>query len=210
MKKISFKLRNRNGMTLVELLVALSIFTLGMAMVTLLFSKAWKTNSYVLEEGNAIASASRSLDATIKSIRKVKQADDGSYAIKSVGDFDLVVYLNDDKDVKTERVHYFLDNNGNFKKGVTEPSGNPATYPAGDQTVTTVAQYVMNTSSQPVFTYYNNLFPIDTENNPLANPQPSDVRLIGIHLWINIKPKTAPDNINMESFAELRNLNEIN
>lgn len=191
-----------------ELLVAMFIFSMGMIGVVLLFSSAWKTNSYVLEEGNAIVIASRALNETIKDLRKVRQADDGSYAIKSIGDFDLVVYLDEEGDNRAERVHYFLDENNNFKKGVTKSTGTPYSYPDEDQVITTVAQYVMNTPPDPIFTYYNNLYPIDEENNPLTNPQPSDVRLIGVHLWVNIKPKTAPDNINLESFAKLRNLNE--
>ena len=198
------------GITLVETLVAIGIFSLGIVGVTMLFSKAWKTNSFILEEGNATAGASRALTDTTKSLRKVKQADDGSYPIKSVGQFDLTVYLDDDGDGETEKVHYFLDNNGNFKKGISEPSGNPAIYPSEDQTVKTLARYIVNTSSEPIFYYYNKDYPIDTINNPLINPQVGDVRLIKIHLWVNIKPTTAPDNINMETFVELRNLNENN
>lgn len=208
MKKIFFVMGKRKGMTLVELLVAMFIFSLGMIGVVLLFLSTWKTNSYILEEGDAIAAASNALNETIKEIRKIRQADDGSYAIKSVGEFDLVVYLDDDGDDRAERLHYFLDDAGNFKKGITQSDGAPYAYPSEDQEIVTIAQYVMNTSSEPIFTFYDNLYPVETINNPLINPQPSDVRLIGLHLWINIKPKTAPDNINLESFAKLRNLNE--
>jgi type II secretory pathway pseudopilin PulG len=201
------KSKNKSGMSLIETMAAILIFMFGMIAVALFFSRTWKNNAYILEAGDATASASSALDKTVKSLRKVRQGDDGSYPVVSVGNFDLVVYLDDNNDGKTERVHYFLSN-GTFKKGVTAPTaGSPVTYPAGDQTVTTVLKNVVNTNSQPVFTYYNDNYPIDTVNNPLVNPQVSDVSLIQIHLWVNIKPNTAPDNVNFESFAELRNLN---
>lgn len=198
------------GLTLVELIVAISIFTLGIAGFTMLFAKTWKANSFVLEEGQASSGASNSLDNMVKSLRKVKQADNGNFDIKSASDFDLVVYLDDDEDGTTEKVHYFLDQTSQqLKKGVSKPSGSPLTYPANDQTITTLADYIVNTSSQPVFLYYNEHYPVDMTGNPLSMPIVlPDVRLIQIHLWVNIKPESAPDNINLQSFVELRNLNE--
>ncbi|HEX8974374.1 MAG TPA: hypothetical protein VF817_02705 [Patescibacteria group bacterium] len=194
-------------MSLVETLVAIFLFSLGIIAVTVLFTRSWKANSYILEEATATTAATKALDVTVKDLRKVRQADNGSFPIKSVGNFDLVVYLDDEGDGTTEQVHYFLDNQGNFKKGVSRPSGTPAAYPSNDQTITTLAQHIVNTSSQPVFYYYDKNFPLNTSNNPIPNPQPGDVKLISVHLWVNIKPNTAPDNINLESFANLRNLN---
>ena len=201
----------KGGMTLIETLVAVAIFILGVGGFTMLASKSWKVNAFVLEAGNATSKATKALNETVKNLRKVKQADDGSYAVKAVGPNSLTVYLNDDEDAKTERVHYYYETNTQtFKKGVTKPSGNPITYQASDQTVSVVANYVTNTTSQPVFEYYNNNYPADTTNNPMASPVPADVRLVKVRLWINIKPLTAPENVNLESFAELRNLNENN
>jgi hypothetical protein len=44
-------------------------------------------------------------------------------------------------------------------------------------------------------------------NNPLDTPiNVEDARLIRVHLFVNIDPVRAPNNINIESFADLRNL----
>jgi hypothetical protein len=106
-------------------------------------------------------------------------------------------------------VHYFLEGN-TLKQGVSEPiAGTPITYPAGDDTVTTLATSVINAANQPVFSYYNKDYPGDTVNNPLETPLAvEEARLIKVHLLMNIDPLKAPDNINIESFAELRNLND--
>lgn len=204
------KLPGLGGMTIVELIVSISIFTIGIAGFTLLFARTWKANSFVLEEGQASSQASNTLDNMVKSLRKVKQSDNGNFGIKSAGDFDLVVYLDDDGDGTTERIHYFLDQNSQkLQKGISKPSGSPLAYPAADQNVATLANYIVNTSSQPTFFYYNEHYPIDMANNPLPMPIIlPDVRLIQIHLWVNIRPASAPDNVNLQSFVELRNLNE--
>ena len=60
-----------------------------------------------------------------------------------------------------------------------------------------------------MFSYYNKDYPADTENNPVSTPADvSEIRLIKIFLKINIDPNRAPDNIQQETFVELRNLND--
>lgn len=204
-------LYNKKGLTLIDTIISISIFSIGIAGFTMLFAHAWKTNSFIIEEGEASRGGSMALNKVITDLRKIRQAENGDYPIKSGDNFNLVVYLDDDNDDVAEKVHYFLED-GQLKKGVTEPNaGTPPTYPNGDQTVSVIANYVTNTSEQPLFYYYNEDYPGDTVNNPL-NISPTlpigDIRLVRIHLWINIKPLTAPDNVNFESFVDLRNLNE--
>lgn len=194
-----------------DVIVSIGIFSLGIAGFMALFVDTWKTNSFVLEEGQSVGMASRAVGNTVKELRKTRQADNGNYMIKTADDFDLVVYMNNDADEETERVHYFLEDE-KLKKGVTNPDGStPVTYPVGDETVTVISDYVMNTPAQPVFYYYNENYPGDVVNNPLGTPAGvGEIKLIKIVVWINIKPLTAPDNVRMESFVNLRNLNEYN
>jgi hypothetical protein len=122
------------------------------------------------------------------------------------------VYLDVDKDGTTERVHYFLDQaTDELKKGITDPlATTPISYPATDDSVSVITNYVINEATDPVFYYYNENYPGDIVNNPLVSPVAVDqVRLIRVHLYVNINPVHAPDNINIESFADLRNLNAL-
>lgn len=201
--------RKLKGMSLTEMLVAISILVIGMFGFSLLFIKTWQTNSFVLEEGQSVAAVSRAVNEMITNLREVKQAEDGSFAVKSGDDFDLIVYLDEDNDDVVERIHYYLDlDNDDLIKGIAEPSGSPPTYPANDTSTTILAHYIVNSDTQPVFYYYDNNY-AGGSGSSLATPiTPYDARLIKINLWINIKPLTAPDNVNLESFVELRNLNE--
>jgi hypothetical protein len=117
--------------------------------------------------------------------------------------------LDIDGDGVTERVHYWLDSvNDYLMRGVREPSAaNPPTYAAGDGTTSIIANYVVNEATEPLFYYYNENYPGDIVNNPLPTPSDiQDIRLVRVLIRMNIDPIKAPNNINIESFADLRNL----
>jgi prepilin-type N-terminal cleavage/methylation domain-containing protein len=206
MKKIYSR---RKGMTLIEMLVAIAVMLIVTEGFTYMLVRSWDSNKSIIEMGLASTTASRSVNRTIVQLRAIKQADNGDYPIEEADDFDLTIYTDIDDDGVTERVHYFLDlATDTFKRGVTEPNATiPVTYNNGDTTVTTLAQFITNESTEPVFSYYNDDYPGDTVNNPLATPASlGSIQLVKVWLKVNIDPVHAPENINVESFVDLRNL----
>lgn len=201
-------MKNKKGITLIETLVAIAIFVLSMEGVTLLFLKNWQARSFIMEEGQSTLIVSRAMNEITGNLRKIQQSDSGEFPIKSGDEFDLVVFFDIDRDNVIEKVHYFLENQ-ELKEGIAKPSGNPATYSENDESVRVIAKNIVNTIDDPVFYYFNKNYPGDSANNPLATPvSVIDVRLIKIHLMINIDPVRAPNNVNLESFAQLRNIND--
>ncbi|MCD6149229.1 prepilin-type N-terminal cleavage/methylation domain-containing protein [bacterium] len=191
--------KNKKGMSLIEMIIAIAIFTIGIEGFSLLFVKTWKQNSFILEKGTASMAASRGVQKTVDVIRKARQADNGAYPIISANENDLVIYSDIDKDGVTEKVHYYLSG-GALKAGITDPAGAPPAYPAGDQTVNDVSRYVVNTSA-PVFSYY------DSDNNLLTTPaNVNEVRMVKVYLETNANPAHFPNNVDIQSFATIRNL----
>lgn len=206
---IAMSRKRFKGLTLVEMLVAIFILSAGMLGFSLLFSSSWKSNKFILETGVTSIRVNRASTEIINNLRKVRQADNGDYPIESADDFDIQVYLDVDNDGVTERVHYWLDDvNDRLMRGIREPSAaQPPTYAAGDGTTSTIAEYIVNDATQPLFYYYNENYPGDTVNNPLATPASvGDIRLVRVFIRMNIDPIKAPNNINIESFVDLRNL----
>ncbi len=197
------------GLTLIETLVAIAIFAIGMVGFSTLFINAWRNNAYTIEMGQSNLVISQGINKMTGYIRKARQGDDGSYPIKSAGSNDLIVYSDYNEDGITERLHFYYIN-GTIFMGVAIPAGTmPKVYPASDQQVIVIATKIVNTTSDPIFYYFNKNYPGDTANNPVSIPvDVSVVRLVEIHLKININPNRAPDNIEMQSFAEIRNLND--
>lgn len=194
-------------MSLIEMMVAISIFTIGIAGFAMLFSRSWKSNSFIIEEGIASVQAVQSVRKISAQLRDIRQSNTGEYMIKLAGENELVVYRNDDDDANIERVRFFLDEaTDTFKKGVAEASGMPLAYPSdySSDIVTTLAMYVVNAdNSEPLFKYYDN------QNNQLSSlVTPISVRVIELNLWVNIKPLSAPDNVRIGTSVEIRNLDE--
>jgi len=196
-------------MTLVEMYVAMFIFILIMACALFLLQQIYVRYGFAMEQGISAGQVQHSLKTMIEEIRRAKEADSGAYAIQSAGKFDFVFFGDVDKDGVTERVHYWLQNES-IKKGLTKPSGTPASYPVNDQTITTIGNYVRNTASQPLFYYYNINYPADQVNNPMAVPvaQVSDIRMVNVDIYFNLDLTKAPNNIRLESFVEMRNLKD--
>lgn len=198
------------AMSLIDMVIAIGIFAMGLQVFTLVFIKVWNNNSFIIEEGEASLIASRMVDETVANIRKVRQPDNGAYPIESGDSYNFTAFLDIDDDGVTERVHYFLEDE-TFRVGISEPDSSiPPIYPSSDQEVKVMASSVINNFlGEPVFSYYNHDYPGDLVNNPLAIPvDPSLVRLVKVHLFVNIKPNRAPDHTSIESVAELRNLND--
>lgn len=200
----------KSGMTLIEALIAVGIFTIGIGGFSLLFVKSWQGNSYVFEMGQSSMAASQGVNEIVGYLRKVRQGDDGSYPIKSADDNDLVVFSDYDKDGITERLHFYKSG-AQLIMGWRKPTGTlPKIYAAGDQGTKIITDRIVNDASTPIFYYYNRDYPADQANNPATTPANiADVRLVKILLKINIDPNRAPDNIETSSFVELRNLSDF-
>jgi prepilin-type N-terminal cleavage/methylation domain-containing protein len=206
MKTKNKLIKNRKGMTLVEVIVASSIVVLLSGMLSVLITKTFFVNRYTIEQGLNISAIESSLKNFSKYLREARQSDAGAYLIDSASEFELVFYADVDDDPAVEKVHYFLENN-QLKIGTSDPIGFPITYPLEDESVKIIGNGITNTAEQPVFSYYNKDYPTDTENNPLTDPiSPEQIGLIKIDVYANINPDHVPENTRMETFVRPRNI----
>ena len=90
--------------------------------------------------------------------------------------------------------------NHELKKGVTNPTSNPISYPEDSEEVSIISSYVRN--GPAIFEYYD-------ANGELITESParlSDTKVMKIYLVINVNESKAPDDVEMESYIHLRNL----
>lgn len=207
MKKINKKFC---GMTLVEVLVAIFVFSICMAGFSYLFAKSWKSNAYILEMGQASASASSGVNKLVEIIRKARQGENGNYAIVSAENNSFTFYADSDGDGIAERVHLYFENQ-EVKMGMTEPQGGAVkSYPTGDQEIVSVVKNVLNDSGESIFQYYNRDYPADQVNNPIdtGTSDISEIRMVEIYLKINTNRNKIKKDLELRSFVEIRNLND--
>ncbi len=198
---------NTQGLTLIEILLTISIMIVLIIAWQSFILRGYRGISFGREQLSAIRSAQKGITTMTREIREASTAENGSYPLEKADDNEIIFYSDIDEDQYVERVRYFVENN-TLKKGTVEPTGSPLTYNTNNETITTIAQFIRNnTSTEPIFTYYNGDYPLDNTNNPLPTPSRLiDTKLIHVFVKINVDPKRSPDDFVLESDVQLRNL----
>lgn len=191
---------HERGLSLLEALVWVGVFTVSMAAVTSTLLMFYKSNRYTLEQAQAVASAQKGIDRMMREMREAAYSSQGAYPIVSIAPNDLVFYADIDADPFIERVHYFLSGPV-LMRGIVDPSGDPPAY-TGAETALPVAEYVRNASSSVrLFRYFDSA---GTEVTDVTRW--SSVRFIRATITVNVEPSRAPNEISLTSSAALRNL----
>ena len=191
-----------------EIMVALGIFLFVIAMVWLFIKQSYRVQSFTFGQTTAITEAQRGVEKLVKEAREALPGDTGAYALESADDFEFIFYADYDRDLAVEKVRYFLDGS-NFTKGVIEASGTPLEYLQENEETMVISKYVRNEASEPVFTYYDGTYSGKETDVPLSTP--ADVltlKLIHVHLKINVFPDQAPKDFHLESDVQIRNLKD--
>jgi len=198
--------KDNRGVTLMEILVALGIFTLIVVSVVAVFLFSWKANRIVWEQLSTQNEGRKIVQDFINELRSATYSSIGAYPLETVSTTELVFYSNIDTDTYRERVRYFL-NGTVLKKGVTKPSGAPLIYDTGNEIITELVHDVYNTTT-PIFYYYNQNYGY-TSSTPIEQPVGiTEVRVIGFVLELEEDPTASPAPFRVETKAEIRNLKD--
>lgn len=215
-KKISVNQRSyqrisastKTGFTLIESMMSVVLLALIMGAVYGFICWGYQTYNFTFQQNQAVRKANFGIEVMVKEIREARGGNDGSYLIEKADDNEIIFYSNVDNDDDTERVRYFLQGNI-FKREIINPIGWPIYYPEEEEYKNTIvlSEYVRNDVADPVFTYYNGDWPGDIINNPLSSPDRiSETRLVHIYLKVNVDPNSLPNDFELESDAQIRNL----
>jgi hypothetical protein len=184
-----------------EMLIVIAIFSTVGSAITYAISYFYKANGYLLQETGAIDSARRGLATAFTTIREASYGDDGSYPLQSAATSSITFFADVDNDGSVEKIRlYVLDRT--FYKTMTESAGNPPSYAGRTPATTTIATYVVATTS-PIFRYY------DSTGAELSSPvDVSQVESVSTALMVDLNPFRAPDVVTLREAATLRNLRQ--
>lgn len=190
-----------------EIMVSVFIFILALVAVMSFIIQNYRNYQFSYEQSLAVEEGRRAMDNMVKEIREAKTSDLGNYPIAAADDDSFSFYGDIDRDLVVEKVRYFRQVNS-FKKGIINPSGTPLSYDPANEIISTLSNNLITTST-PTFTYYNGNYPGDTINNPLATPADvTQLKLVRIHLIINVNPLSPPNDYILDTFVQPRNLKE--
>ncbi|MCX6752667.1 MAG: type II secretion system protein [Candidatus Nomurabacteria bacterium] len=190
----------QRGFTLIETLVAVSIFVLIVLVLTLFSRNIWIYNSFVYTELGSVNAGRTALKTMAAEIRTASSGSNGGYAINLASATSFTFYSDIYDDGLKERVRYFL-NGTNLQKGVIKPTGSPLGY-TGSEVVTTL---VPNVTNSTIFEYYDE----DYDGTTPALSSTADVspiRLVKITITTDTDPNRAPAPITFTTQVSLRNI----
>ncbi len=204
------------GVTFVETLISVGIFSIVMLGTTLFFVRMWEINSFTYEVGIASFVANRGVDEAIQNIRKARSAENGAFAIEYADEDEMIFFMDYDYDGVVERIHYFLADE-RFQMGVREPdlTTTPVSYASGDEFVVDAAEYIVNEEEDyDVFAYYgtdSEIFSYDNVDDAKLTPpiDTGDIKMIKVLLFVNPDPLRKPNNVRIQSFVVIRNLGDF-
>jgi type II secretory pathway pseudopilin PulG len=186
--------------TLIETIVVVAVTALITVTLGVLLVYFYKTNAYTLEQTTAVAQARRGVEDAMKYLREASYGSDGSYPLKSVATSTITFYANVNNDSAIEQITYKMKN-GVFYRVVATPTGNPLSYINPTFATTTVATSVVNSTSTPIFRYFDN-----TGIELTAPVSVSRVASIQTTVVIDVNMNRAPVALTLSAGATLRNL----
>lgn len=196
-------MHTKKGITLVETIMAIAVLVAGMTVFTLLFIRSWEMHEFAFDEANAQLAASHAMQRMTDLVRNAQRADNGAFPLVSVADDEIVFYGNTDGDGDVERIRLALSGTSIVLESRDPTDDVPPTYPSGYDSSQTIVAHLVDTDTNPVFTFY------DDANAELTGSFPlNDVKMVKIDISVDEDPTQAPDAVVIESFASIRNLNE--
>ncbi|MFM2423985.1 MAG: hypothetical protein RLZZ70_374 [Candidatus Parcubacteria bacterium] len=196
---------SQRGMSLVEAIIAIALFTILSLAIFSAITSLYKMNSYTLEQAEEIDHARRGLQTWVRDAREMTFGANGAYPVVRLENNRFGFYSDIDRDFSVEYVEYVLSTTTLYKY-TYEATGNPPVYSTTTPTrVDILSLYVRNIAqSQAVFQYYNDAGTI------LTSPQAmlSDMRYVRMNLVINIDPNRSPGEFMLRGSATPRNLKE--
>jgi len=196
---------DKKGFTLLEIIVAMGLFSIVIFGIFALFEASSKANKNVWESSSVQNEASKAMQTVVDELRAANYSTVGGYPIASATGTEIIFYVNIDSDILVERIHYFVEND-TFKKGVTKPTGT-LLYSYGSTEQVTELVHNLKTPLETIFTYYGETYNDADDFTVLTYPIIlPDVRMVGITLQLKQNSTPNAPVFEVQTKVQVRNL----
>lgn len=192
------------GLTLIETIVVISIYTLLMLAITYSVTELYRTNAYAIAQAEEVESARRGMTQWNRDAKELTTGEDGNYPVAIIEPHRFGYYSDIDRDDAVEYVEYELSSTTLYKY-TYKATGNPPTYDFSTPDVTEILSEFVNNIDQgvPSFRYFAN---DGTELNAASSI--IEVRYIQAQIIVNIDPLRNPGEFMLRSSLAPRNLKD--
>ncbi len=196
--------KTRKGMTLVEVIVVISIYTVLMLVMTTSIDNLYKINSYAMAQTDEVDNARRGMVEWSHDTKEMTVAEDGNYPIVIIDENRFGYYSDIDQDSSVEYVEYILSGT-TLTKYIYNPVGSPAVYSlASPDSEKTLSLFVQNIDQGvPTFLYFDNNGAQLNSASPVI-----EVKYIKAQIIVNVDPIKSPGEFMLKSSIAPRNLKD--
>ncbi|MCA9359289.1 type II secretion system protein [Candidatus Kaiserbacteria bacterium] len=193
---------NTSGMTLVELVVVIGIYTVLLLAITASISSLYQSNGYAMAQADEIDNARRGMIQWNRDAKEMTTAEDGTFPVAVIDEHRFGYFSDTDQDSSVEYVEYVLATT-TLTKYTYNPTGSPAVYnfasPDSEQILSEYVQNIIQATS--TFFYF------DSNGNALSSTSPLvNVNYIKAQIIVNIDPLRSPGEFMLRSSIAPRNL----
>lgn len=189
------------GFTLAETLVVIAIVSVVSIAITRAIQYFYQSNAFLLEQTAALDSARQGMLDTVHALREASYGDDGSYPIAAAGTSTVTFYSDINNTGSVAKVRYYLQGTTLYR-GMTKSAGSPPSYAGQAESTATIATYVRNPATTPIFTYFD----VNGQQLSTTSPNVAQISSVGLNVEIDLNPNRAPNIFTLTESATLRNL----
>jgi type II secretory pathway component PulJ len=199
-----FTLYAHSGFTLVEVFISLAIFVSVMVAITAFLINIYSNNRTASGSFQTAQDAQVILKTMLTQLRQASTAVNGAYPIAIAGTSSITFFSDVNNDGLTDEVTYSLIGSTLYST-VIKASGSPFSYNMANQATSSILTNVRNSSSTPVFQYYDQNY--TGTSSPLSLPiNIPAIRLIKISLALDVLVNQAPAVRTYTTSVSLRDL----
>jgi prepilin-type N-terminal cleavage/methylation domain-containing protein len=196
----------QRAFTLVEVVVSIGIFLVIIGAVAVFEVNIFSYQRNSSGSFETVQDAEVIMKTITENIRMASPGSDGSYALQTVGTSTLMFYADMNGTGIKQRIRYTLIGSDLYQAVLT-PTGSPLAY-TGTEATTTILTDVVNSSSTPVFSYFDGTY-AGTTTGALSQPvTPNAVRLVQVDLTLNIVANQIANARTYTADVTLRNLKD--
>ena len=205
---MNLNLRIQSGMTLVEVVVSVAIFTIVIYTIMSTVSSIYQLNSYTIAQAYQVQNARTGVETLTRDIREMTYGDNGAYPLVTDEPQLLGFYSDVDRDDSVEYVEYEIVATTTLVKRIynaTSSATSSVVYntSAPDETYI-LSEYVQNLlMGSSSFRYFDNSGNLTTATSTVV-----DVRFIQVDITVNIDPVRDPGEFRLRSSVAPRNLKD--
>lgn len=197
------KVYTLRGMSFVEMIIVVAMFSLLMITIGNSVSNLYKANAYTFQQAYQVSNARSGVAGMSHDIREMTYGADGSYPLAIMQPNEIGFYSDINNDGVAEYVEYQLATTTSLLRRVYIPTGTPPTYNKATPNETdTLSTYVQNAlQGTSTFMYYDMNGTLATSSTLVTS-----IRYIKMQAIVNIDPVRNPGEFMLQTSVALRNI----